>query len=162
MIKSGLIFGAVAFLLILGSSILVTPFCGPCLGLFLGLAAGYFAGFFDKPASSREGVKKGAIAGAIAGSLGFAGGLIGAVINGALVNPSNLEAIYRTLGITHMNIDQTTIWIAQILGGFCIGLFNIGWMAILGIAGGALWYQLTGKNRVGTPMPPQGPTTPGI
>ena len=95
MVKSGLIFGAISFVLILGSAVLITPFCAPCLGLIFGLAAGYLACVSDKPISSGEGVKKGAVAGAIAGSLGFLGGMIGGVINGALLNPSILQAIDR-------------------------------------------------------------------
>lgn len=162
MVRSGLIFGAVSFVLVLGSAVLITPFCAPCLGLVLGIAAGYVAGLYDKPTSSGEGVRKGAIAGAIAGSLGFLGGMIGGVINGALLNPSSLEAIYKTLGISNFSIDQTTIWTLQLVGAVCIGLFNIGWMAILGVAGGALWYQITGKNQTATIMPPQEPITPGL
>jgi len=155
MIKSGLIFGAVSFMLVLGSAVLITPFCAPCFGLFLGLAAGYLACVYDKPISSGEGVRKGAVAGAISGGLGFLGGMIGGVINGALLNPSNLEAIYKTLGMPSVNIDQTTIWTLQLVGAACIGLFNVGWMAILGVAGGALWYQISGKKQTGTMPPPQ-------
>jgi hypothetical protein len=162
MVRSGLIFGAVSFILVLGSAVLITPFCAPCLGVILGLAAGYLACVYDKPISSGEGVRKGAVAGAIAGSLGFLGGMIGGVINGALLNPSNLEAVYKTLGMPVVNIDQTTIWTLQLVGAACIGLFNIGWMAILGVAGGALWYQMRGKNQAGTIVPPQEPISPSF
>ena len=159
MVKSGLIFGAISFVLVLGSAVLITPFCAPCLGLIFGLAAGYLACVSDKPISSGEGVREGAVAGAIAGSLGFLGGMIGGVINGALLNPSILQAIYNTLGMPNINIDQTTVRTMQLVGAACIGLFNIGWMAILGVAGGALWYQITGKQ---TMMPPQAPIPPGF
>lgn len=162
MVKSGLLFGAISFILVLGSAVLVTPFCAPCLGLILGLAAGYLACVYDKPATSSEGVKKGAIAGAVAGSLGFLGGMIAGVINGALVNPSNLEAIYKTLGMPVVNIDKTTIWTMQLVGAACIGLFNIGWMVILGVAGGALWYQMRGRNQAGTILPPQAPISSSL
>ena len=159
MVKSGLIFGAISFVLVLGSAVLITPFCAPCLGLIFGLAAGYLACVSDKPISSGEGVREGAVAGAIAGSLGFLGGMIGGVINGALLNPSILQAIYNTLGMPNINIDQTTVRIMQLVGAACIGLFNIGWMVILGVAGGALWYQITGKQ---TMLPPQAPIPPGF
>src|SRR4030043_863777 len=162
MIKSGLIFGALAALLILGSSTILTPLCAPCVGLFLGLLAGYVAVVFDKPASSRGAVRKGGMAGAITGGVAFLGSFIASIINGALVNPSNLEALYRTLGVNNMGIDQTTIWIGQIVGGCCIGLFNLIWMGVLGIAGGALWFQITGKNQSGIIMPPEQPSTPGF
>jgi len=86
--------------------------------------------------------------------------MIGGVINGALVNPSILREIYNTLGMPNVNIDQTTVRIMQLVGAACIGLFNIGWMAILGVAGGALWYQMRGKNQTGTILPPQEPISP--
>lgn len=160
MIKSGLIFGAAAFVLILGSSILVSPLCAPCLGMILGLGAGYVAGIYDKPASSGEGVRKSGIAGGIAGSMGFLGGLVGAIVNGVLLNPSSLEMLYETFGLPKVAVDQTTIWAAQIAGGFCIGLFNIAWMAILGVVGGTLWYQVRGKYQTATMVPPLEPPIP--
>ena len=160
MIKSGLIFGAVSFILVLLSAIIISPLCAPCLGLVLGLAAGYVAGAFDKPNDTGDSAKKGAIAGAIAGGIGILGGLTGAVINGVLLNPSNLEALYKAFGLSGVSTDQTTIWIGQLVGAFCVGLFNVVWMAILGAGGGALWYQITGKNRMGTTLPPQEPLPP--
>ena len=162
MVKSGLLFGAVSFVLILGSAVLITPFCAPCLGIILGLAAGYVACVYDKPISNGEGVRKGGMAGVIAGGLGLVGGLIGGVINGVLLNPSSLEALYKTLGIPNISLDQTAIWTMQLVGAVCIGLFNVGWMAILGVAGGALWFQISGKNQTRTMMPPQEPIAPGI
>jgi len=158
MVKSGLIIGAVSFLLVLGSASIISPICAPCIGLFLGLVAGYLAGVFDKPVSNREAIRKGGIAGAIAGGLGFIGGLIGGVINGALLNPSSIGELYKMFGLPNPSIGQAEIWVMQLGGAFCIGLFNIAWMAIMGIAGGALWFQITGKNRIGTMMPPQEPT----
>ncbi|MFZ2097692.1 MAG: hypothetical protein WAV05_13755 [Anaerolineales bacterium] len=162
MVKSGLIFGVVSFLLTLVGTTLITPLCAPCLGLVLGLAAGYVAGNYDKPGSSSESIRKGAIAGAIAGSLGFLGGMIGGVINGVVVNPTDLQGIYNFFGLPDVNITKETIWLVQIVGAMCIGLFNIGWMAILGVAGGALWYQMIGKNQTGIMMPPQEPTPPSL
>ncbi len=162
MVKSGLLFGAISFVLVLGTATLLTPFCAPCLGLVFGLAAGYIAGIYDKPTNSGESIRRGAIAGAIAGSLGLVGGLIGGAINGAVMNPSNLEAIYKTLGMPNVSIDKTAIWTLQLAGAVCLGLFNIGWMAILGVAGGALWYQITGKNQPGSMLPPQVPVPPSF
>jgi hypothetical protein len=155
MIKSGLIIGVTGIILIISSSTLLSPVCAPCLGLFLGLLAGYLAGIFDKPGSSREAVKKGGIAGAVAGGFAIAGSLISAIINGVLLNPSNLDAFYQTLGIENMPIDQTTIWVGQIASAFCIGVFNLIWMAVLGIAGGALWYQISGSKQTGLNILPQ-------
>jgi hypothetical protein len=162
MVKSGLIFGAIAFILILGSSTIITPLCAPCLGMFLGIAAGYVAGIFDKPTSSRDAVRKGGFTGAIVGGFGIVGSLLASIINGAVLNPTNLDALYRTLGVNNLVIDKTTIWVGQIVSGCCVGLFNLIWMAVLGIAGGALWFQITGKSQSGIMPPPQDPNAPGI
>ena len=162
MIRSGLIFGAVAFVLTLASATLISPLCAPCLGLVLGLAAGYVAGSSDKPATSPDSIRIGAIAGAIAGGLGFLGGMIAGVINGAFLNPSDLQSIYNLFGFPNTTITQGTIWIIQLAGAACIGLFNVGWMAILGLAGGALWFQMVGKDQSGVIMPPQEPLPPGL
>jgi hypothetical protein len=161
MVKSGLIFGAVSLVLVLGST-LIHPLCAPCVGLFIGLVAGYGAGVFDKPINSGESIRKGGIAGAIAGALGFVGGFIGGVINGAVVNPSSVEVFTRLFGISNFNITQAEIWIYQLVFAVCVGLFNVIWMAILGVVGGALWYQIKGKNQTVMVLPPQEPIPPSI
>jgi hypothetical protein len=162
MVKSGLIFGAISFVLVLGFAVLVTPFCAPCLGLVLGIAAGYVAGVFDKPINSGESIRKGGIAGLIAGALGFVGGFIGGIINGAVLNPSSVEAFTEVFGFNNINISQAQIWTYQLIFAVCIGLFNIVCMGILGIAGGALWYQVRGKNQTMTVFPPQEPIPPSM
>lgn len=161
MVKSGMIFGVLAFVLILGVT-LISPFCGICLGLVIGLAAGYVAGVFGKPASSSEAVKMGAIAGAIAGALGLVGQIIGGVLISAVVNPATLEQFYKTFGLPNVSLTQTQITTSQLLAAGCIGAFNILWMAIFGLAGGALWYQLRGKNQTVTVLPPQQPIPPSF
>jgi len=162
MLKSGLIFGIIAFVLVLGSATIISPLCAPCLGVILGLFAGYVAGEYDRPANVNECIRKGAISGVIAGGLGFLGGMIGSLINSAVLNPSNLNSIYQTLGLPNPNYNQATIWAYQLVGGLSIGLFNIVWMAVLGLAGGALWFQVIGKNRTGTMLPPQAPIPPAV
>jgi hypothetical protein len=162
MVKSGLILGAISFVLVLGFAVLITPFCAPCLGLVLGLAAGYYAGVIDKPSNSGESIRKGGIAGVIAGALGFVGGFIGAVINGSVLNPSSVEAFTKVFGISNYTISQGEIWIYQLVLALCVGLFNVVWMGILGIAGGAIWYQISGKNQIGTVLPPQVPIPPSF
>lgn len=159
MIKSGLIIGAVSLVVVLVST-LITPICAPCLGIFLGLVAGYVAGVFDKPTNSNESIKKGGIAGVIAGAMGLVGGLIGGVLNASLVNPADLQSLYRMLGISNYAIGQSEIWTYQLGLAACVGLFNIVWMGVLGIAGGALWYQITGKNQARAMVPPQEPIPP--
>ena len=161
MVKSGIIFGGVAFILILGSS-LISPLCAPCVGLFMGLAAGYVAGVFDKPRYSRDSLKSGGIAGLIAGIIGLIGGLIGGAINGTSVNASMIEQFYRALGITNISISQSQLLTYQLLGAACIGIFNLVWMALLGLAGGAIWYQIKGKSQPGAIIPPQEPIPPAF
>ncbi len=158
MVKSGLIFGAITFFLVLGISTIVSPLCAPCLGLLLGLGAGYVAGNYDKPSDVNSSLRRGAIAGAIAGGLGLLGGLVGGVINGFLLKPEDFSSIYQLLGLPNPNYTQGNIWALQLGGGFCIGLLNVVWMAILGLAGGAIWYQISGKNQTRSVIPPQAPT----
>lgn len=160
MVKSGLIFGALSFFLVIGSA-LITPFCAPCVGLFIGLVAGYVAGVLDKPGSSGDSIKKGAIAGAIAGCISLIGGLVGGVLNSVILSPENLQALYQTFGIPTAATSHSSIWLGQLGAGFCIGFFNIAWMAIFGLAGGALWYQITGKNLVIKLEEPQELIPPG-
>ncbi len=159
MVKSGLIFGVVALVLILGVT-LISPFCGVCIGLVIGLAAGYVAGVFGKPVSSRDSIRIGAIAGAIAGALGLVGEFIGGIINSTVVNAATLEQFYKTFGLPNVGLTQTQITSSQILGATCIGLFNVLWMAIFGLAGCALWYQVRGKKQQVTVLPPQPPIPP--
>lgn len=144
MVKSGLIVGAVAFVLVLAGTI-ISPLCAPCAGILVGLAAGYLAGVFDKPAVSADCTKKGASAGAIAGAISILGSLIGAVINAAVLAPSGNAQINELLGLPPS--DPATIWGAQLGAACCLGLLNVALGAGLGAAGGALWYQITGKKQ---------------
>jgi hypothetical protein len=162
MVKSGLIVGVISLFVILGFSVVLTQYCAPCVVILFGLAAGYLAGVFDKPISSGESLKKGGFAGAIAGAIGLLGGLIGGVVNSLLLNPGNMSSFYQMLGISGFNINQTQIWLSQMGFAFCVGLFDIAWMALLGIAGGAVWFQISGKNRVPTVLPPQEPLPPSV
>jgi hypothetical protein len=162
MMKSGFIFGAVTFVLFLGSAITITPFCAPCLGLILGIAAGYVACIYDRPTSSRESIQKGAIAAAIAAGIGFFGSLIGGAINGVIVTPAMIESFARSFYITNINLTQTQILTYQLIFGVLVGIFDVVWMAVLGIAGGALWFQVVGKKRTPTVLPRQDTLPPGI
>jgi hypothetical protein len=155
MIKSGLLFGAASFIFLLGASVLFTPFCAPCLGVLLGLAAGFVAGVFDQPITLEEGLKHGGIAGAIAGGVGFFGSLIASLINGVILTPSTLTTLYRNLGI-HLTFTQSQIWAGQLASAFCVGIFDILLMALLGVVGGAIWYQVLGKKQARGIVTPAG------
>jgi hypothetical protein len=162
MVKSGLIFGAISLVFIFGTAVLVAPFCAPCLGIILGLAAGYVAGAFDKPIDSGSSIRRGAGAGAIAGAIGLIGGFIGATVNALLLNPANVQSFAELLGINNFYLSQAEIWVYQLGFATCFGLFDIAWMALLGLAGGALWYSISGKNRTPTVLPPQQPVPPTV
>lgn len=156
MVKSGLIVGAASLVLILGTS-LIHQLCAPCMGFFLGLVAGFLAGVFDKPATVSESLKRGAIAGVIAAGFGLVGSLVGAVINSSLGNPADIEAFGKALGLSNYTVTQGEIWMYQVIFAACTGLINIVWMAILGLAGGAIWHQAIGKKQSTTILPPQAP-----
>jgi hypothetical protein len=153
MVKSGLIFGVVALLVVAGAT-LASPLCTPCGILLIGLGAGYVGGVFDKPRDNGGSAKSGAGAGAIAGAIGLLGGLIGAVVNAYFLAPSGNAALARTLGVSPSSPEA--VWGGQLGLSCCIGLFNIAIAAGLGALGGLLWYAVSGKNRanVQTPLPP--------
>lgn len=145
MVKSGLIMGAVMFVLALGVS-LISPLCAPCIAVFVGLGAGYLACVFDKPLVSSDGLKKGAIAGAIAGGLGLIGQMIAAFVN---TNAVTAEQINQILGQEFYN--QQSLQMVQLGAGLCLGLFNILLMVGLGVAGAAIWNSMHGSKQMSTP-----------
>ncbi len=63
MVKSGVIFGVVALVLVLGFSVLLTPFCAPCIGLFLGLAQDMSPVYLINPLIPLKALKKGQLQG---------------------------------------------------------------------------------------------------
>ena len=160
MVKSGLIFGAISLVFILGFSVLVAPFCSPCIGIVLGVLAGYVSGAFDKPGDSGRSIRRGAGAGAIAGAIGLIGSFLAAIINGSMLNPGNVQSFTRMLGFSNIYVTKAQIWASQLGFATCIGLFDVAWMAVLGLVGGALWYQISGKNQTTTVLPPQQPIPP--
>jgi hypothetical protein len=118
----------------------------------LGLTAGFLGGVFDKPSSSADSVKKGAIAGVIGAAFGMVASLIGGIINGAAVNPENLQALYEMLNLSIGTVDKTTIWLSQLGIACCVGLLNLALMGGLGAAGGAIWWQMRGKKQAFPPV----------
>lgn len=151
MVKSGVIIGAVGFFLVLGTT-LIFVFCAPCWGLLMGLAAGYLAGVFDKPIDNNDTIKKGAIAGAIAAAICLLGGVIGGLINAVAFDPVQMQEFYDMFDME--TPTQSMVWMVQLGGSICIGVLDIALMAGLGAAGGALWWQTTGKNHPMQVIPP--------
>ena len=145
MLKSGIIFGLVGFFLALASAGVGAALCSVCLAVFLGLGAGYAAGAFDRPLESGEATKQGAAAGALTGGLMIFGQIIGGGLNaGSMVNNPDIQMFNDMLGLPPA--DPTMIWISALLGACCIGLLNLGILAGLGAAGGALWGNMNLKN----------------
>lgn len=144
MVKSGLIFGAVMFLLVLLAAAVISPFCALCVPLLAGLGAGYLAGVFDKPLSGGESAWRGAGAGAIAAVFGLAAQVLAAVINGLILqNPQfNPGRIFGGVPI-----DPSLIWAGQIGIGICIGVLNIGITAAFGAGGAAIWSNMAKKDQ---------------
>lgn len=150
MVKSGLIFGAVMFLLVLGAAAIISPFCALCIPLFTGLGAGYLAGNFDKPVDSGTAAKRGAGAAALAAGIAIVAQVIASILNSlVLQNPQyQLGQLWGAAAI-----DPGLVWAIQIGVGLCVGLFNVGLNAAFGAGGGALWFNFTGKKLA---APPQG------
>lgn len=156
MLKSGLIFAAIALVLAIGSAVIISPLCVPCLALFLGLGAGYVAGMFDMPADNAATIKAGALAGAIGGAGGLLGQLIASAINAVLVGPEGAMQLMRQLGIDPGAAGAQGYWGGLIGGTCCFGLLDVALMAGLGALGGLLWWQLVGQKAVAV-VPPQPP-----
>jgi hypothetical protein len=152
MLKSGLIVGAISFVLGLIATI-ITPLCAPCVALIAGLAAGYLGGLFDKPGDQGSSAKLGASSGAIAAVGGLIGNMIAAVINTIIVGPEGAAAFSSQLGLPSGDASTfaTSYYVSAIGLPCCIALFNVALMAGLGALGGILWYQTAGKNQTGTP-----------
>lgn len=153
MVKAGLIAGGVMLVLGLGAAAILSPLCTPCLALFIGLGAGYLAGQFDKPYVQNEAFKKGAVAGAIAGGLGLLGQFGAGLINASVMTPEMLNRLFGSNMVT-----KETLWLGQLGGAFCIGLFNVLLMAGLGVGGAAIWFSMNKDKQVSPPpasYPPQ-------
>ena len=154
MLKSGLIVGAISFVLALVGSFIISLICGPCVAIFGGLGAGYLAGMFDKQGMSGASAKSGASAGAIAGVGALIGQIIGSVVNAAIMGPARAAETARALGLPADGTGGAGFYLGAGGIGCCLGLFEVALMAGLGALGGILWYQISGKNSATTMTPP--------
>ena len=155
MVKSGLIFGAGAFLLVALFASVGSPFCSLCVVILMGLGAGYVTGVFDKPISSPEATRKGAIAGAITGAMAILAQMLAAVIVSALYQTN--QSLYVSLCPGTQLPDPGTFWVLELGTGCCIAIVNVGISAGLGIAGSAIWFSSV-KNKISPNLPP----APGV
>ncbi len=143
MIKSGLIFGAGMFLMVLLFSSVASPFCALCIAVVMGLASGYVAGVFDKPVTSAEATRKGAVSGAITGACSVLAQMIAAVILSVLYQTNQSYFVSMCPGGTLPDVG--TFWVVEMFMGACLALVNIAIAAGLGIAGSAIWFSTSGK-----------------
>jgi hypothetical protein len=148
MYKSAIAFGVFAFLLGLVVTF-ISPLCVPCCALFPGLGAGYFAGIFTKPLETKTAAKSGAVAGAISALGGLIGQMIGGAINAIFMGPEQAMTVLRNFTGLPAAVGNTAPDSYYYFGAFgfpcCIGLFDIGLMALFGAAGGFLWWQTNKK-----------------
>jgi hypothetical protein len=151
MIKSGIVFGVIGFVLTLLLS-LVSPICSVCVAIGIGLGAGYVAGRNDRPLANQEGLRVGAIAGALTGGLMIPGGIIAAVINAGSMQAGGAQAITDLFGLPPQ--PPGVIWAAQLTGACCIGLVNLGILTGAGAGGGAIWFSQNREPTGGEPIPP--------
>lgn len=145
MVKSGLIVGAVMFLLVLVLAMAISPLCALCVPLLTGLGAGYLAGVFDKPISNGDAAKRGAGAGAIAAGLAIFAQMIASIIN-SLVMQNPQYQLGRIWGAEAVN--PAMVWALQIVLGACVGLLNVALTAAFGAGGGAIWFGADRKSVV--------------
>jgi hypothetical protein len=160
MLKSGLIFGGVALVLIGLTGVVNFQLCAPCLALFIGAGAGYVGGLFDKPAGAAgASAKVGAGAGAMAGVGGLLGNLGGGLIGSVMLGPAAANQFARQFGLPTASGPGSAAgyYGGAVAASCCFGLFDIALMAGLGALGGMLWYQLTGRS-AGAGAPPVPPT----
>jgi hypothetical protein len=149
MLKSGLISGAVMFILVLIGAAGLTPLCALCVPLLTGLLAGYLTGVFEKPAAEQA-LLRGAGAGAIAGGMAVVANILAAIINAAVLQNPQFQ-LNRVLGLPPT--DSTTVWIVQLGLNLCIGLFNVAFTAALGAGGAAIWRGTAAKEQNLPPAP---------
>lgn len=142
MLKSGLIIGAIAFFVILGLYML-SPICTPFGAILLGLLAGYLACVFSKPPAADARMKQGALAGLIAGVGAFLGSTVGGIISGVLMTSSYGQQMFTQVCSQYGYVmDPTSVWTGQAFWVCCLIPFNVLLMAVLGLAGAAIWHKM--------------------
>ncbi len=149
MLRSGITFGIIAFVLTLIASNAV---CSVCFAIFLGLAAGYTAARSERPLDSGDSTRLGAGAGALAGGLMIPAQLISAAIQASGGQLPGGSVTYELIGPVAAN--TVLIWISQLLIGGCMGIITLAIMAGAGAGGSTLWFQRRPKPDLNEPIPP--------
>ncbi len=149
MLRAGIIFGIIAFVLTLISS---NGVCAVCFAIILGLGAGYTAANSDRPLDSSESTRVGAGAGALAGGLMIPAQLIAAAIQAGGGELPGGSVTYELIGPA--GAEPAVIWISQLLIGCCLGIITLAITAGAGVAGSALWFRRRRKSELDEPIPP--------
>lgn len=158
-LKSGLIFAIVSIVAVVGFSF--TPVigffcCGPLVAMIVGAIAGYVGNRWSGPTA---GIGSGALAGGVAG----VGALVGSVLYTIIIliwlqsDPALFEQLIEMQlagqplppGMT-MDDLRSIVGVALPLLGFCTGLINLLFAALLGALGG--WLAVRQR-----PQPPMAP-----
>lgn len=165
-LKSGLIFGLVGFVVVIGFSFipLVGPIlCGPLAAGIVGTAAGYYG---VRWSTSNTGIGRGVLAGGLAGIGSLIGAVTFFVVAFTLVrsNPifqEQLDEALRQQQNAQIDKEQLDILLGVLgpIAGLCSGVFNL----ILSLAFGGLGGWLLTRKRDGSSLqqpPMQPPTQP--
>lgn len=163
-VKSGLIFGLIAMLLVAATAfipIIGVLICGPLLAAILGGFAGYFG---VRWGAATSGIGAGIGAGALTGVGVLIGIVAFFVIYLAILRsiPGADEAILEQLRQQNPELEidpgalSTMISVAGPLAGLCIGMVEL----LIALAAGALGGYIATRNRqpaAAPPPPPMGP-----
>jgi hypothetical protein len=140
--RSGLLFGAINFLVNLGLGILF-PLCAPLCAIVWGAGAGILSVVWTGPNRTQSPAQMGATAGAIAGIGAFLGLLIGGILQFTVLGGQDRAAdLSRQLGLPVDPSDPGYAagqWLGTLGTSCCLSLVTIGVMAGVG-AGAAHFY----------------------
>ncbi len=137
MSKAGLIGIALSFVLSVIAA-LIAPLCGLCVVVVVGLVAGYLSGVFDRPMTGALAARTGAAAGGIASVGALSGQLLAAAGLAAFFPEGSqlaAEIVADIQGIPAPELTSGFIWAQQLAIACCVGLLNVGVLALFGVGG---------------------------
>jgi hypothetical protein len=148
-VRSGLLFGAINFLVNLGLGILL-PLCAPFCAIVWGAGAGILSVVWTGKARTQSPAQMGATAGAIAGAGAILGLVIGSVLQFTVLGGQERAAdLSRQFGLPVADPNAPGYVASQWLGtvGFscCLGLTNLAILAGIGAAAAHLYASSQGK-----------------
>ena len=148
-VRSGLLFGAINFLVNLGLGILL-PLCAPFCAIVWGAGAGILSVVWTGTARTQSPTQMGATAGAIAGIGATLGLVIGTVLQYTVLGGQERAAdLSRQLGLPVANPGDPGYAAGQWLGTLgvscCLGLTNLAVLAGIGAASAHLYASSQGK-----------------